>query len=106
MEKTFVDTAFIPAIVGEKDELHQKATDLVKTYEMMTWLTTDLVLYEVANPLARNAKPQAQKIIGDFLEADGIEIIYASPHYFGKVSPFIVSMRIKLGAWLTTSHLS
>lgn len=84
MEKTFVDTAFILAIVSEKDELHQKARDLVKTYGMMTWLTTDLVLYEVANSLARNAKPQAQKIISDFLEADGVEIIYASPALFRK----------------------
>ncbi|CAN5439403.1 hypothetical protein BH20ACI1_BH20ACI1_14200 [soil metagenome] len=56
LEKTFVDTAFILAIVSEKDELHKKAKDLVKTYGMMTWLTTDLVLYEVANSVdaARN----------------------------------------------------
>jgi len=47
-------------------------------------MTTDLVLYEVANSLARNAKPQAQKIISEFLEADGIEIVYASPALFQK----------------------
>ncbi len=47
-------------------------------------MTTDLVLYEVANSLARNAKPQAQKIISEFLEADGIEIVYASPALFRK----------------------
>ncbi len=84
MEKAFVDTSFILAIVSEKDELHQKAKELIKTHGKFLWLTTDLVLYEVANSLARNAKPQAQKIIVDFLEADGIEIIYASPALFRK----------------------
>lgn len=84
MEKIFVATAFILAIVSEKDELHQKAKELVKKYGMFFWLTTDLILYEVANSLARNAKPQAQKIISDFLEAAGIEIIYASPELFRK----------------------
>jgi len=84
LERIFVDTSFILAIVSEKDELHQKAKDLVEIYGMMPWLTTDLVLYEVANSLARNAKPQAQKIINYFLEADGIEIVYASPALFRK----------------------
>jgi len=85
LERTFVDdTSFVLAIVSEKDELHQKAKDLVKIYGMYPWLTTDLVLYEVANSLARNAKTQAQKIINDFLEADGIEIVYASPALFRK----------------------
>jgi predicted nucleic acid-binding protein len=84
LEKIFVDTSFILAIVNEKDELHQKAKELVKTYGMIPWLTTDLVLYEVANSLARNAKPQAHKIIDEFLEADGMEIVYASPALFRK----------------------
>ena len=84
MKKTFVDTAFILAVVSEKDELHQKSRELVKIYGTLPWMTTDLVLYEVANSLARNAKPQAQKIISEFLEADGIEIVYASPALFRK----------------------
>ncbi len=88
MEVTFVDTSFVLAIVSEKDELHEKAKDLVEIYGMYSWLTTDLVLYEVANSLARNAKPQAQKIISDFLEADGIEIVYASPALFRKSFAF------------------
>jgi len=84
LKKTFVDTAFILAVVSEKDELHQKSRELVKIYGTLPWMTTDLVLYEVANSLARNAKPQAQKIISEFLEADGIEIVYASPALFRK----------------------
>ncbi len=66
MERTFVDTSFVLAIVSEKDELHQKAKDLVKIYGMMPWLTTDLVLYEVANSLARNAKSQEKKSLTIF----------------------------------------
>ncbi len=84
MKKTFVDTAFILAVVSDKDELHQRSRELVKIYGTLPWMTTDLVLYEVANSLARNAKPQAQKIISEFLEADGIEIVYASPALFRK----------------------
>jgi predicted nucleic acid-binding protein len=84
LKKTFVDTAFILAVISEKDELHQKSRELVKIYGTLPWMTTDLVLYEVANSLAGNAKPQAQKIISEFLEADGIEIVYASPALFRK----------------------
>ena len=106
MKKTFVDTAFILAVVSEKDELHQKSRELVKIYGTLPWMTTDLVLYEVANSLAGNAKPQAQKIISEFLEADGIEIVYASPALFRKGFALYCKYADKTWAWLIAFRLS
>ncbi len=82
MNKIFVDSTFVLAIVNEKDELHERANELVKTFGAFTWLTTDLVLYEVGNALARNSKPQAKRVINDFLESDGVKIVYASADLF------------------------
>ena len=82
MTKIFVDTAFVLAIVNKRDGLHQKANGLAEKFGPRPWLTTDLVLYEVGNALARNSKPQAERIINDFLQSDGVEIVSASPDLF------------------------
>ncbi|MFM9903388.1 MAG: type II toxin-antitoxin system VapC family toxin [Pyrinomonadaceae bacterium] len=82
MKKIFVDTAFVLSVVNERDQLHEKANELVKKFGNIPWVTTDLILYEVGNALARNSKTQTQKIISDFIEADGVEIVYASPELF------------------------
>lgn len=82
LKQIFVDTAFILAIVNKRDEMHSKAAELLPSHGPSHWITTDLVLYEVGNSLAKNSKPEAKRIITDFLESDGVEIIYASPGLF------------------------
>ncbi|MCY7347236.1 MAG: PIN domain-containing protein [Pyrinomonadaceae bacterium] len=84
MKKTFVDTFYIVALVNRRDEFHEKANELVLEYDNQPLLTTDAVLLEVGNSLARNNKEKAIEIIGEFLAGDAIEIVRLDESLFNK----------------------
>jgi uncharacterized protein len=75
LNKVFVDTSFVVALVNEKDQHHRRAGELADLFDGYPLLTTDSVLLEIGNALARNFKAQASEIIEDFLTSDDIEII-------------------------------
>lgn len=47
----FVDTAFIVALVNQRDQYHQKALQLAYLVEDQATITTDAVLLEVASAI-------------------------------------------------------
>lgn len=61
--KIFLDTMYVVALVNENDEYHERASELSEKYENSAFVTTDGVLLEIANVLARNYKEQAVEII-------------------------------------------
>lgn len=75
MNRVFVDTAFVVALVNEKDQHHTRAVELADAFDGFPLITTDAVLLEVGNALARNFKAQAAEIIEDFLTSDEVEIV-------------------------------
>lgn len=75
MISTFIDTSFVIALVNEKDEDHALALDLSVQYEGLRLLTTDGVLLEIGNSLARSFRDQASATIENFLASDEIEIV-------------------------------
>ena len=52
MKRVFVDTSFYVALVGPRDELHERATDLLKGFSGKM-ITTDFVLVELGNFLSK-----------------------------------------------------
>ncbi|MBM4296375.1 MAG: type II toxin-antitoxin system VapC family toxin [Deltaproteobacteria bacterium] len=80
--KTFIDTLFVVALINQRDAYHQKATQLADEYEGKLLLTTDVVLLEIGNALARNFKQQAVEVIDDFLWSSEVEIVRLSPPLF------------------------
>ncbi len=84
MKKTFVDTAYVVALVNERDELHNKANELVLEFDNQPLLTTDAVLLEVGNFLARNNRQKSVEIIGEFLASKEIEIVRMDESLFDK----------------------
>ena len=83
MSKTiFVDTLFVIALVNERDEYHQQAVELASKFESYTMLTTEAVLLEIGNGLARNFKQDAIEVIEQFLDADNVEIVRFTPQLF------------------------
>jgi predicted nucleic acid-binding protein len=83
-DRIFIDTMYIVALVNENDEHHEKAFALSQKYEKSSFVTTDAVLLEIANALARNYKEQAIKIIEHFRSFDDVEIVHLSPTLFEK----------------------
>ena len=54
MNRVFVDTSFVVALVSEKDQHHTRASKLAEMFDGQPLITTDAVLLEVGNALARN----------------------------------------------------
>lgn len=75
MNRVFVDTSFVVALVNEKDQHHARASELADRFDGQPLIITDAVLLEVGNALARNFKEQAAEVIADFLTSDEVEVV-------------------------------
>lgn len=81
-ERIFVDTLFVIALINQRDQYHQQATELAEALAGYPLLITDAVLLEIGNGLSRNYKQEAVQIIKQFLAADEVEVIHLNPELF------------------------
>lgn len=63
------------AVVNRKDQYHKEAARLADLYEGQMLVTTEAVLLEIANALAKNYKQAAAEVVGDFLESDEVFVV-------------------------------
>jgi uncharacterized protein len=80
----FVDTSFVVALVNQRDQHHLKALDLSSQFEPRHLLTTDAVLLEIGNALAKNFRTASIQVIEDFLTSSKIQIVHLYPDLFHK----------------------
>ncbi|MBW4688484.1 MAG: PIN domain-containing protein [Komarekiella atlantica HA4396-MV6] len=80
----FVDTLFVVALINQRDQYHQQASKLADKFEGYPLLTTDVVLLEIGNTLARSNKCEAVDIIEQFLTSDEVEIVQLNPDLFNQ----------------------
>jgi predicted nucleic acid-binding protein len=73
---------FVVALVNPRDQYHQRATELADRFEHSPLLTTDAVLLEIGNALARNFKQQAVEIVEHFFDSEEVEIVRLTPQLF------------------------
>ncbi len=79
-----IDTSYIVTLVNARDENHEKANELVNTYDSTPLVVTDAVLLEIGNSLARNHKKRAIEIFDEFLLAEEIEIVRLDESLFNR----------------------
>lgn len=86
MNRIFVDTGYIIALINKRDQYHQQAIELAIRFEGYFLLTTDAVLLEVGNSLVRNYKKQAIEVIEQFLDTDEerLEVVSLTPRLFNQ----------------------
>ena len=58
MTEAFVDTSFVIALIDKSDQYHSQALQLAARFDKHSLVTTDAVLLEIGNALARNFKAQ------------------------------------------------
>ncbi|MGE0085347.1 MAG: type II toxin-antitoxin system VapC family toxin [Desulfococcaceae bacterium] len=78
----FLDTVFVIALINRRDQYHQQAAALSEQFEGYPFLTTDAVLLEIGNALAKGYKNESVDIIEEFLHSDDTEIVHLSPELF------------------------
>ncbi len=74
----FVDSAFILALINERDHYHIHAVHLFRQIRGRPLLITNAVFFEVGNSLARTHKKAAAETIKRFLSADDVEVVYVT----------------------------
>ncbi len=84
MSRTFVDTAFVVALVNQNDQFHAQAAELSKKYENEPLIMTDMILFEIGNALARNYKHEAVQIIKAFRSSAQTLIIELNSALLGR----------------------
>ncbi len=87
-EKIFVDTAYVLALINERDQYYEKAQEIADLIEGRELLITDAVLLEIGNALARGFKEQAIEVITYFVESEEVEVFYSSSEFFEKAFAF------------------
>jgi len=80
----FVDTAFVIALLNAKDTYHRIACKLSADFESHPLITTDAVLLEIGNALAKGFKQEAVDVIEQFIASDDVEIVHLSQELFKK----------------------
>ncbi len=82
--KLFVDTGFVIALIYQRDQYHQQASNLSIQYKQYSLLTTDAVLLEIGNAVVRHSKPKAIEIIEYFLTSNNVEVVRLTPELFDR----------------------
>jgi uncharacterized protein len=97
VNQIFVDTLFVVALINQRDQYHQRASELADSLETQFLITTDAVLLEIGNALARNYKNEAVEIIEHFFGSDEVEIVRLTPELFAQA--FILYKTHQDKAW-------
>lgn len=80
--RTFVDSLFIIALVNRRDQYHRQASALSVSLRGEPLLTTDAILLEIGNGLARSYKKEAVAILEELRTADELKIVHLTPDLF------------------------
>ncbi|MBN2396572.1 MAG: type II toxin-antitoxin system VapC family toxin [Candidatus Atribacteria bacterium] len=84
MNRIFVDTAFVVALVNQKDQYHDQALELSRKYENAPLLMTEAVLLEIGNALAKDYKLEAIETIKAFRTSNEVVIVDLNSQLFNK----------------------
>ncbi len=84
MTQTFVDTLYMIAVVNQRDQYHEQALELLELYADQPLLTTDAVLLEVGNALARGHKAEAVRLMEGAFISEDLQVVRLAPELFDK----------------------
>ncbi len=80
--RTFLDTLFVIALLNQRDQYHECAAELAVRYEGEQFLTTDTVLLEIGNALAKKYRQEAVEVITHLLTSVDVEVVRLTPALF------------------------
>ena len=92
---TFADTNFFLALINDRDEHHDKAVTLAEQYRGLSLVTTDAVLLEVGNGLARGFRDEAVALFEELENSPEAEIVRLDPEIFDAAKALYKSHRDK-----------
>lgn len=82
--RIFVDTSFVIALINDNDQYHNQAQALSYRFENSQLVTTDAVLLEIGNALAKGFREEAIETIRVLRSGKNTEIVEISASLFEK----------------------
>ena len=82
--RVFVDTSFVIALINDRDQYFQQAQALSYQFENSQLLTTDAVLLEIGNSLAKDFRKEAIEVIRVLRSGKNTEVIQIDQAIFEK----------------------
>jgi predicted nucleic acid-binding protein len=73
--RVFLDTSYVVALVNGNDQYHGEALTLSNQYENKPLITTEIILIEIGNALARGYKQSAVEIIRAIRSSGEVKLI-------------------------------
>ncbi len=73
--RIFIDTSFVIALINENDQYHNQAETLSNKFENFPLITTDAILLEIGNALAKDYRKAAINVIKILRNSNNIEVI-------------------------------
>jgi uncharacterized protein len=80
----FLDTSFVLALMNERDQYHAMAENLSYKFENSPLITTDAVLFEIGNALARDFRKEAIAVIRMLRSSNRVQVIEVGSRLFEK----------------------
>jgi uncharacterized protein len=82
--RVFVDTSFVIALINDRDQYFSQAQTLSYRFENSQLLTTDAVLFEMGNALAKEFRKEAIQVIQVLRNGKNTEVIQIDRALFEK----------------------
>ena len=82
--RVFVDTSFVIALINDKDQYYNQAQTLSYKFENSLLITTDAVLLEIGNALAKAFRKEAIEVIRVLRSGKNTEVIEIDAKLFEK----------------------
>jgi predicted nucleic acid-binding protein len=83
-DRIFVDTSFVIALINQKDQHYRQAESLSYKFENSQLITTDAVLLEIGNALAKDFRKEAIKILKILRSSKKVEVVKIDQTLFEK----------------------
>jgi predicted nucleic acid-binding protein len=80
--RIFVDTSFVLALINERDQYHDRAENLSHKFDNSPLVTTDAVLLEIGNAMAKDFREEAVAIIKVLRSSKRVEVIETGGRLF------------------------
>ena len=82
--RVFVDTSFVIALINDRDQYYNQAQALSYKFESSLLITTDAVLLEIGNALAKDFRKEGVEVIRVLRSGKNTEVIEIDGELFEK----------------------
>ena len=84
LDRVFVDTSFVLALINERDQYHNQAEALSFKFEQSFLITTVAVLLEIGNALAKDFRKEANALLKLLRNSNRVEVVTIDERLFDK----------------------